>query len=678
MANALIGALRIPLSINAGKFARNTKEAGGQLDDLGRRAKRLGRNMARIGGILSTTVTGPIVAFGAGILRAGGDFQKAMNRVTAVSGATGDEIEKLKAQAKELGATTQFSASQAADAMGFLAMAGFDANKIMGAMPGTLQLAASAQLDLAKSADIVSNVLTGYNMDVKQLSRVNDVLVKTFTSTNTDLVQLGEAMKYAGPVASAAGVKFEESAAAIGLMGNAGIQASMAGTSLRGAISRMLAPTKQMRSLMQEAGLVFTDAQGRLLPLDQIVQSLEPHADDAGLMMKLFGLRAGPAMAALVSQGSDQLRKLTGELENSGGTAKRIADVQMKGFSGAMKELRSAFEALQIAIAESGLLDLMTDAARGLAQFFRELSQANPALLKWGTLIAGIAAIVGPAILVLGGLVAAIGAIAPALTAAGAGIAALVAAAGPIGLFIAAATLAYTAWQLWGDKITVLFSQITEFITSKFDWILDKTTAVTDGIQGAWQYLKDTLVGNSIIPDMVDEIGDEFQRLDSLTTGWTTKTVSTLSRGYGKAAKLTTAQISDMGSNINTVLGTMFKDSKAASIAQAIISTLTGMTRALELPFPANLAAAAAVAAQGYANVAAIKSTNVSGGGGGGSSSTAGSAAGSAAQGGQTQPNQNVMINLHGQNFGRDQVRGLISQINDLVSDGVELQVSTA
>lgn len=678
MANAIIGALRIPLSINAGKFTRGSKEAATRLDMLGARVKRLGKNMSRIGGIMSATVSAPIIALGAGILRAGGDFEKSMNRVAAVSGATGKQFDSLANQAKELGSTTQFSASQAADAMGFLAMAGFDANKIIGAMPGTLQLASAAQLDLAQSADIVSNVLTGYSLDVKQLNRVNDVLVKTFTSTNTNLVQLGEAMKYAGPVAASAGVKFEESAAAIGLMGNAGIQASMAGTSLRGAISRILAPTKQMKTLMNEAGLEFTDSQGKLLSLTEIVKRLEPHAENTGLMMQLFGLRAGPAMAALVSQGSDQLQKLTRDLENSGGTAKRIADVQMKGFSGAMKELRSAFEALQIAIAESGLLEFATDMVKSLAGFIRELSQLNPMLLKWGTIIGGIVAVVGPAILVLGGLSVAIGAILPVLSTVGVAIGALIAATGPIGLFIAAATLAYTAWQIWGDKISALFSTITDFITSKFDWILEKTTAVTDGIQGAWQYLKDTLVGNSIIPDMVDEIGDEFQRLDSLTTGWTAKTVSTLQKGYGNAAKLTTAQISDMGSNINTVLGTMFKDSKAASIAQAIISTLTGMNRALELPFPANLAAAAAVAAQGFANVAAIKSTNVSGKGGGGGGGGGGSAAasGAATGAGTGAPAQSMTVNLHGDTFGRDQVFGLIDQINNAVADGAQIRIA--
>lgn len=278
------------------------------------------------------------------------DFETAMNRVNVLTGATATEFAALSAQARELGASTQFKASEAADAMGFLGMAGFKANEIMGAMPGTLQLAAAAQMDLAASADLVSNVLTGYNKDVSELGHVNDVLVKAFTSANTDLAQLGQAMKYAGPVAQAAGVRFEETAAAIALMGNAGIQGTMAGTSVRGAISRMLTPTTKMRTAMHSAGLQFTNTEGRLLPLVDIIRQLEPHAEDAGLFMELFGQRAGPAMAALVSQGGDALVNLDRDLVSSKGTAERVASAQMVGLNGQMRRFWSAVEAVQISI----------------------------------------------------------------------------------------------------------------------------------------------------------------------------------------------------------------------------------------------------------------------------------------------------------------------------------------
>ncbi|MBX8799221.1 phage tail tape measure protein [Ochrobactrum sp. MR28] len=309
-------------------------------------------------------------------------FETEMNRVKALTNATDEQFNKLRSQALYLGRMTQFTTRQAADAQGFLAMAGFKTNEIYEAMPGTLQLAASAQLDLAKAADIVTNILTGYQKKGTELGHVNDVLVKAFTSANTDLVQLAEAMKYAAPVASSAGVEFEETTAALALMGNAGIQASMAGTGLRGAITRMLSPTKGVREAMEEANLTFTDSKGRLLPLLDIIKQLEPHADNTGMMMKIFGQRAGPAMMALISQGSGSLEKLTDELKNSAGTAERVSKVQMEGFNGMLKELQSSAEGTAIALGTMlfppliKLGNLATDIMNKLTDF----SEAYPEL----------------------------------------------------------------------------------------------------------------------------------------------------------------------------------------------------------------------------------------------------------------------------------------------------------
>lgn len=323
-------------------------------------------------------------------------FEAAMNRVGAVSNASAEELAFLSQQARELGRTTQFTATQAAEAQSFLAMAGFETSQIMGAMPGTLQLAAAAQLDLGRSADIVSNVLTGYRMEVDQLNRVNDVLVATFTSANTDLSQLGEAMEAVGPIAAAASVEFETTAAAVALLGNAGIQGESAGTALRNAFGRMLEPTTAMAAAMEEAGLSFTDAQGRLLPFADIIERLEPHADDAGLMLELFGLRAGPAMAALVGQGSDALRDLNGELLASGGTAQRVAEQQMQGFMGFLLRMKSALEGLSIAIgsALNPVLQAMGETLFPVIAALTAFTEAHPqAVAAVISLVAGVTAL---------------------------------------------------------------------------------------------------------------------------------------------------------------------------------------------------------------------------------------------------------------------------------------------
>src|SRR5690606_17188308 len=275
-------------------------------------------------------------AVGLASIKTAGDFEASMNRVKAVTGATGKDFDALVEQAKQLGKTTQFSASEAADAMGFLAMAGFKVDEIMTALPGVLNLAAAGQLDLAEAADIASNILSGYGLEVAEINRLNDVLAKTFTSANVDMRMLGESFKYVGPVAASAGLQFEEVAAAVGLLGNAGIQGSEAGTALRGSIARLLKPTAEVSDTLKRLGVNVVDSRGELPPLVDINRQLEQAGATTADMMTIFGLEAGPAMQALVSQGSNALGNLTRELENSGGTAEQIASTQMEGLNGAV------------------------------------------------------------------------------------------------------------------------------------------------------------------------------------------------------------------------------------------------------------------------------------------------------------------------------------------------------
>ncbi len=382
------------LERNAGKTAR-------AMENLG---KKVGQSLVNVGRNLTTFVTLPLAAAGIASLKLSADFETGMNRVQAVTGATADEFKNLREQAALLGGTTQFTAKQAADAMGFLAMAGFEANEVLGAMPGTLQLAAAGAMDLAQAADISSNILTGYRMETDQLIHANDVLVKTFTSTNTNLQQLGEAMKFVAPIASAANVEFEETAAVLGLLGNAGIQASMAGTTLRGAINALINPTSQEQQAMDALGVSALDAANNLIPLHEVVLQLEQSGAGAAEILEIFGLRAGPGMAALVSQGSEALRELTQELRTSQGVADEIAKVQMEGLNGAMLKLKSAAEGLLIAVGDTGLLDSATEFVTSLAEWTRNFAELTPFVQKATLALLGLAAAIGPLVLLLGQL----------------------------------------------------------------------------------------------------------------------------------------------------------------------------------------------------------------------------------------------------------------------------------
>lgn len=395
------------------KLEASSQGLTGKMQAFGKKMQSFGDSVAKVGGGLTKSVTLPIVGIGAAALTTAASFEKSMNRVSAVSGATGEDFDALRDQAQELGRTTAFTASQAAEGMSFLAMAGFKTTDILESMPGVLQLASAGQMDLATAADIASNVLTGYGKTADEMSGVVDVLAKTFTSANTDLTQLGEAMTYAAPVAASAGVQFEEAAAAIGLMGNAGIQGSMAGTSLRNAIGALLDPSNKAAKTIEKLGLQTKDAEGNLLPLDEIVRQLGDSGATTSDFLTIFGKRAGPAMAALVDQGADALSNLTSELEASGGTAQSIADTQMQGLQGGLTRLKSAFEGLMISIADSGLLDratvLIEQLTAGIGRLTAKFESLSPSTQDILLKMAAVAAAIGPVLLVVGKLISMVG-----------------------------------------------------------------------------------------------------------------------------------------------------------------------------------------------------------------------------------------------------------------------------
>lgn len=422
------------MSLDDSDYQRGLRSAEGETKKAaGRMAqdwKKVGEAAELVGKTLSVALTAPIVAFGALAIRTAGDFEAAMNKVRGITQATGDDFQRLEALAKDLGASTQFSASQAADAMGFLAMAGFNVEDIISSLPGVLELAAAGSLDLARAADIASNVLTGFGLEATEIGRVNDVLAFTSIRANTSVEQLGEAFKFVAPVAAGLGVPLEEAAAAIAFMSDAGIQASMAGTSLRGILS-------EVSVSFDDLGIAANDSAGNMLPLNEIIAQLEQQGFSTSEAMTEFGLRAGPALQTLLSRGGSALRDLADDITNSAGTAARLAATNMEGFNGALANLRSAIEALQIAIAQSGLLPFFQGLIERLTGVIRYLSTLNPQLLQAITIFAGVAAAVGPVLLVFGTLLLQI----PKITAALAVLrTTILAFSGPLGWFALAAT----------------------------------------------------------------------------------------------------------------------------------------------------------------------------------------------------------------------------------------------
>lgn len=292
----------------------------------------------------------------AGIVSAGAGFEKTMSAVQAVTGASGQDMKKMSELAKKMGSETKFSASQAAEGMQYLGMAGFKTNEIMEAMPGMLSLAAAGQLDLGLAADITSNIMSGFGLKADQATHSADVLAKAASSSNTNVEQMGEAMKYAAGSASTVGFTMEETSAAMMAMANAGLQGSVAGQAWGTSLNRLAKPTKEMKKVMGELNLEFFDSQGKIKPLPQLVSELEQktagmtNQQKAATLSTLFGAEAFKNWAALMKVGGEELGRMTDGLVLADGAAKKMADTMSNNLSGKWDEFKSKLEGLGITI----------------------------------------------------------------------------------------------------------------------------------------------------------------------------------------------------------------------------------------------------------------------------------------------------------------------------------------
>lgn len=288
------------------------------------------------------------------------DFDDNMRAAGAVTSATTKDLERMTNVAKQLGRETRFTASNAASAFRFLGMAGLDAAEATEALPGVLNLAAAGALDLGTAADITTNVLSSFGLEVEKLGRVNDVLVKTFTSSNVDLIEFGESFKIVGSIGKGVGADFEDLSAAIGALGNAGLKGTAAGTGLKGAIDALLAPTGKEAAAMQklaerigQTSLNVRDSNGDFIGFAKVIEQLERAGLRGDEALQAFGLRAGPALQALLNQGSDSLEELIEKLKDAGGTADEIAKQMEAGIGGQLRQTASVLEAVGIAFGEA-------------------------------------------------------------------------------------------------------------------------------------------------------------------------------------------------------------------------------------------------------------------------------------------------------------------------------------
>ncbi|QWI73303.1 phage tail tape measure protein (plasmid) [Bacillus mycoides] len=401
--SANAGEVRARLTLDNTQFRQGMQQAQQQMQQTEQGSRNTANSMTALGTASAAAGLAMVASIGLTV-KSAANFEQSMAKVKAISGATDTEFAALSATAKEMGATTQYSASQAADGLAFLSLAGFKAQDSIDAIPSVLNLAAAGALDLGTAADIASNIMTGFGLSAKDTGFATDVLAKTFTTANTDMNQLGMAMKYVAPVANALGWDITDAATAIAKMSDAGIQGSQAGTSLRAALLSLANPTGQTEKAFEKLGISVVDANGSFKPLPELIGHISSKMEGMTETQKtvtaaqLVGTEASAGFLALLAQGQPALENYKKSLEESGGTAERVAKTMQDTLMGAWTQLTSATEGLAIQIGEA-LLPAFTGLAKGATLVVGAMAQVDPQFVAFTmTAIATTAAVAGVAV----------------------------------------------------------------------------------------------------------------------------------------------------------------------------------------------------------------------------------------------------------------------------------------
>ncbi|EHT3698285.1 phage tail tape measure protein [Staphylococcus pseudintermedius] len=389
---------------------------GQKFTDIGPKLTSVGESMKSVGRSMSMYVTAPVVAGFGLAAKKSIDFDDSMRKVKATSGATGKEFNLLRDKALEMGAKTKFSASESADALNYMALAGWDTKEMMSGIDGVMQLAAASGEDLAQVSDIVTDGLSAFGLKAKDSSHFADVLAQTSSKANTDVSGLGEAFKYVAPVAGSFGFSVEDTSIALGLMANSGVKASQAGTALKSMMTKLAKPTGEAKKTMESLGISITDSEGKMLPFRNIMDQLRgslgglSKAQQSAAVKTLFGQEAMSGILPIINASDEDYQKLTKSIDNSAGASKRMSDEMEGGIGGSIRKMKSAIESMAISIG-----DVLAPHIRRAADFLAMLADkftSMPGWVKTGVVGLGVfAAALGPLILTTGMFTAALGSI---------------------------------------------------------------------------------------------------------------------------------------------------------------------------------------------------------------------------------------------------------------------------
>lgn len=368
-------------------FSSEIKLAKGAVSTLNTAVKTSAKVLVGLG-------TG-LAGIGVASSNVGMNFEEGMSKVMAISGATEGQFSELRDKAKEMGSTTKFSATQASEAMSYMAMAGWSATEMVGGIDGVLNLAAASGEDLAKTSDIVTDALTAFGMEAKDSAHFADVLSSISANANTNVSMLGESFAESASLAGTLGYSVEDVSAMLGLMANSGVKGGSAGTYLKTALTRLATPTKNMKSLMEEYGISLTDSQGNMLKLRDVIGNMRTAFKDLSKEEQtqaantLFGKQAMVGMLPILNATEEDFKKLTNAVDNADGSAQKMSETMLDNLAGSVTIFKSAAEGVGISIYDE-IQEPLKNVVNNATDY---LNQINDAISKHG--LGGGVAIVG-------------------------------------------------------------------------------------------------------------------------------------------------------------------------------------------------------------------------------------------------------------------------------------------
>lgn len=464
--------LRATLELDTSGFKSGIEDAQSSMDDLGSQVQSTGKNMQRIGGRMTAGLSAPLGAMAGMSAQAAGNFDAAMQESIAVMGDVDESMrENLEQTARDVAKTMSVSHEEAASSFYYLASAGLDAQESMESMPDVAAFAEAGQMDMAEATDVATNVMSAFGYQADEMTEVTDTMTATVSNHNQTMQGMSSAMSQVAPVASSLGVSIGETSAAIGMLGDVGIQGEKAGTAMRNIFSQLSDETSTASETLADMGVKVRDSEGNMLDFVTILENMQDAGVEAADATRIFGREAGPAMAALLEEGGDALRENTQNIEDMEGATEEVAETQRDTFNAELDILKSNIRDVGITIGEILLpvLNSLVENLMPVAEWFQNLTGRQQKFIV----------VVGALVAALGPLLAVVGTILTMLPAMASGFALLTAVTLPVSapiLAIAAAIgvlAAVVATDFLGIRSMIVgavgdmilaFSRLTEFI----------------------------------------------------------------------------------------------------------------------------------------------------------------------------------------------------------------------